>query len=758
MWIGGHIHCIEHWQFIDCVMRYSIVWQCCEKMPTCKKLRCATVPIKRWVESQFGGICRMDFDIMDHFFSRDITLLTGPDKAQLLKDELGIHTYEDFLKHYPFRYEDRNNQSTVAALTPTTPGVQLQGYIKSLQKIDKGKKRLVALFEDNTGQLELIWFHNFSWIIKKIKPNVCYRVWGKPVFLPNGQKQLIHPEVVFYIESQEQKNSLVPLYHSTEKLKRNHLDTKGIAYFQKKLLSQLNTVIEETLPDYLLARYQLISLKGALHNIHFPSDPAALKQAQRRLKFEELFYLQLKLFKVRGVRVEKQTGKVFNNVSLLHTFYHNHLPFHLTNGQKEAIREIYRDLSSGKQMNRLLQGDVGSGKTIVAFLAMLVVIASKAQVAIMAPTEILAKQHLERFHIFAQQLNLNIALLTGSTKKKEREHVLYRLKVGLLHIIVGTHALLSDEVVFHELGFFIIDEQHRFGVAQRAGLLTKNQVYAPHILIMTATPIPRTLAMTFYGDLDLSTIYELPAGRQPIKTHHYYENARLKVFQFVREQLLLGRQVYIVYPLIEASAALDYSNLMAGYESVSRAFPNVPIGIIHGKMDSAAKDMEMKRFEKNETHILVTTTVIEVGVNVPNATIMLIESAERFGLSQLHQLRGRVGRGSAQSYCILMTDYRLNKAGKERMETMVKTNNGFEIAELDLKLRGPGDLMGLQQSGVLNLKIADLSKDTATLEVARKLAKHIIQQDPPLQHPANLPICKEYARLLAAAGEWNKIG
>nr|WP_223245915.1 ATP-dependent DNA helicase RecG [Cardinium endosymbiont of Sogatella furcifera] len=693
---------------------------------------------------------------MDDFFSKGITLLVGLDKAKLLTDELGIATYEGLLRHYPFRYEDRNNLSTVAALTPAASGVQLQGYIKNLQKIDKGKKRLVARFEDGTGQLDLIWFHNFSWVIKKIKPNIPYRVWGKPTFLPQGHRQLIHPEISFLTESNT--TNLIPLYHSTDQLKRNQLDTKGIALLQKKLLSQLHTVVEETLPDYLLTRYRLLSLKEAFRNIHFPGDQTLLRQAQRRLKFEELFYTQLKLLKTRQVRVEKQNGKVFNDLSLFNAFYHNHLPFHLTNGQKETLRDIYRDLSAGKQMNRLVQGDVGSGKTIVAFLAMLVVIGGKAQVAIMAPTEILAKQHFERFYLFAESLNLNIALLTGSTKKKEREHILYRLKVGLLHIIVGTHALLSEDVAFHELGFFVIDEQHRFGVAQRAGLLTKNQVYAPHILIMTATPIPRTLAMTFYGDLDLSTIYELPSGRQPIKTQHYYENFRLKVFQFVREQLLLGRQAYIVYPLIEASAALDYSNLMAGYESVSRAFPNIPVGIVHGKMDSVAKDIEMKRFEKNETRILVTTTVIEVGVNVPNATVMVIESAERFGLSQLHQLRGRVGRGRAQSYCILMTDYRLNQAGRERMKTMVKTSNGFEIAELDLKLRGPGDLMGLQQSGALHLKIADLSKDIAILEAARGVVKNIIQQDPDLQHPLNLPIYKEYTRLLAVAGDWNRIG
>ncbi|WP_243017963.1 MULTISPECIES: ATP-dependent DNA helicase RecG [Candidatus Cardinium] len=695
---------------------------------------------------------------MDNFFSRDITLLAGLDKGQLLKDELGIHTYEDLLKYYPFRYEDRSTQSTIASLTLTPASVQLQGYIRKLQKIDKGKKKLVALFEDNTGQLNLIWFHSISWIIKKIKANVLYYVWGKPIFLPNGQKQIIHPEINSVIDKAYKTSNLLPVYHSTEKLKRNQLDNKKIASLQKKLLAQLSGVIEETLPGYLLIRYRLPSLVEAFIHIHFPTNQTLLKQAQRRLKFEELFFIQLKLLKVRQVRSEKEKGKIFNDLSLFNLFYHNHLPFSLTNGQKETIRAIYRDLSSGKQMNRLLQGDVGSGKTIVAFLAMLMAIGNGAQVAIMAPTEILAKQHFERFCLFSQQLNLHIALLTGSTKKKEREHILYRLKVGILHIIVGTHALLSDDVSFHELGFFVIDEQHRFGVAQRAGLLTKNRIYAPHILIMTATPIPRTLAMTFYGDLDLSTIYELPSGRQPVKTQHFYENFRLKVFQFIREQLLLGRQIYIVYPLIEASASLDYNHLMAGYESITRAFPDITIGMIHGKMDSVAKDIEMKRFEKNETRILVTTTVIEVGVNIPNATVMVIESAERFGLSQLHQLRGRVGRGSEQSYCILMTDYRLNKTSKERIETMVKTSNGFEIAELDLKLRGPGDLMGLQQSGALNLKIADLSKDAAILEVARDVAKAIIEQDPDFQHPINLPIHREYTRLLAVAGYWNKIG
>ncbi|ROT47145.1 ATP-dependent DNA helicase RecG [Candidatus Cardinium hertigii] len=698
---------------------------------------------------------------MNIFFSKSITLLTGLDKAQLLKDELGISTYEDLLKHYPFRYEDRSKRSTIAALHPTISGahgVQLEGYIKKLQKIEKGKKRLIALFEDETGQIELIWFQNFSWVIKKIQPHLRYRIWGKPIFLSSGYNQLVHPEITAVISHQHKKPCQLPLYHSTERLRKNQLDAKAIFTWQKKLLDQVGGDIKETLPAYLLTHYKLISLQEAFKNIHLPSSQQMLKQAQRRLKFEELFYIQLKFLKIKQRRMEKQASKAFQDLALLHTFYHNHLPFNLTNGQKKSIRDIYRDLASGKQMNRLLQGEVGSGKTIVAFIAMLIVMGSQGQVAIMAPTEILAKQHYERFYIFAQQLHLNIALLTGNTKKKEKEHILYRLQAGILHIIVGTHALLSEGVIFKELGFFVIDEQHRFGVAQRAGLLTKNKDYAPHILIMTATPIPRTLAMTFYGELDLSTIYELPAGRKPIKTQHYYENSRLKVFQLLRAQLALGRQIYMVYPLIEASAVLDYQNLLAGYESVVRAFPDIPVGIVHGKMDSMARDIEMKRFLKNETHILVATTVIEVGVNVPNATVMVIESAERFGLSQLHQLRGRVGRGGEQSYCMLMTDYRLNKAGKARIETMIKTNNGFEIAELDLKLRGPGDLMGLQQSGILNLKIADLSTDVNILEAARKSAKNIIQQDPDFQHPLNLPICQEYARLIAKIGSWDMIG
>ncbi|MDD9139426.1 MAG: ATP-dependent DNA helicase RecG [Candidatus Cardinium sp.] len=694
------------------------------------------------------------------FLSKEITFLEGIglDKAQLLKEELGIHTCKDLLEYYPFRYEDKKTLFTVSTIAsaPASTGIPLQGYIRNVQKIGRGKKRLTAYFQDNTGQLELVWFQNFSWIIKKIKPNILYRVWGKPSFLPSGLTQLIHPEIS--LATDNPFDCLSPVYHTTEKLKKKQLGTIGIADLQKKILSQLGDSVVETLPFNLLDQYQLIALKAALKHIHFPSNQKMLWQAQRRLKFEELFYVQLKLLKVKQVRIEKQNSKVFKDLSLFHNFYHNYLSFNLTNDQKKVIRAIYRDLCSGKQMNRLLQGDVGSGKTIVAFLAALIAIGHQVQVAIMAPTEILAKQHYERFSVFAKQLNLPIALLTGSTKRKEREHIVYQLQVGLLPIIVGTHALLSNDVSFKELGFFIVDEQHRFGVAQRAGLLAKNQLYAPHILIMTATPIPRTLAMSFYGDLDVSTIHTLPDGRKPIQTKHYYEHFRSKVWQFLRKELASGKQVYIVYPLIEASAALDYHNLLMGYENIVSAFPDASVGMVHGKMDSASRESEMSRFERNETAILVATTVIEVGIHVPNATVMLIENADCFGLAQLHQLRGRVGRGDTQGYCILMTNHNLSKIGKARIDTMVKTNNGFEIAELDLKFRGPGDLMGLQQSGDLNFKIADLTTDISILEAARQSAKKIIKADPHFHSSDNLPIHRTYNKLLALSGSWGMIG
>lgn len=694
---------------------------------------------------------------MEHFFSRQVASLmeNEPEKAQLLRDEIGVVTYEDLITYFPFRYEDRSKHVLIKDIVSTDLSLSLQGRVKSIKR-DRKDKKLTVIFSDDTGSVELVWFKKFTWLTKSLKPYMLYRIWGKPSFTKHGKIQFVHPELSAVLNENKQEASLHPIYRGTEKLKKNKLDSKGIAQIQKRLLNQLD--IEETLSDDLLQRYKLVSLKEAFTNIHFPRCLESLRQARRRLKFEELFFIQLRLLKTRQVRVEKQESKTFSELSLFHEFYNKYLPFKLTEDQKKAIKDIYHDFVSGKQMNRFLQGDVGSGKTIVAFLSMLIVIGSGAQVAIMAPTEVLAKQHYMRFCTFAQQLKLNIALLTGSTKKKERDYLLYQLKSGLLHIVVGTHALLGDNVSFHELGFFIVDEQHRFGVAQRAGLLSKNKNYIPHVLIMTATPIPRTLAMTFYGDLDLSTMYQLPEGRKPIKTQHYYESSRLRVFKFLKDQLALGRQIYIVYPLIEESSVLDYDNLLAGYESIQRAFPETPIGIIHGRMNPADKDMEMQQFANNQTKILVSTTVIEVGINVPNATVMVIESAERFGLAQLHQLRGRVGRGSEQSYCMLITSRRLNKISKARIASMVKTNSGFELAELDLQLRGPGDLMGLQQSGSFELKIADLKVDIAVLEEARLSAKRIVADDPNLEKIENLPILREYNRLLDVVGNWGMVG
>lgn len=662
------------------------------------------------------------------------------------------------LRYYPFRYEDRSEYFTIAALTPSiTDHIQLQGYIGNIKEVKKNKKKLVAYFEDGTGRLELIWFQGYSWVTK-INCNQLYYVWGKPIYHLSSCPQIVHPEIIAVTSKSEYASThWLPLYHSTEQLKRKKLDTKGLLSLQKALLSRLHGCIPETLPTYLLNRYRLPSLEEALQWIHFPADKNRLEQARRRLKFEELFYLQLKLFKLKQIHIEKQPSRPFCNLSLLKIFYPCYLPFCLTGDQKKAIKGICCDLSSGKQMNRLLQGDVGSGKTIVAFLAMLVVIGSQAQVAIMAPTEVLAKQHYDRFYLFTQQLNLHIVLLTGSTKKKERENILYQLKVGLVDIVVGTHALLEEGVAFKELGLFIIDEQHRFGVAQRAKLLAKNQSYIPHMLIMSATPIPRTLAMAFYGDLDISTIYELPVGRKPVKTFHFYETARPKAFQLLRRELQLGRQAYIVYPLIEVSEILDYSSLLSGYKSVVEFFPNVSVGMIHGRMDNEVRNIELERFRKGEVSILVATTVIEVGIHVSNATVIVIESAERFGLSQLHQLRGRVGRGIEQSYCILITSPRLSKIGRKRIDTMVKLNDGFEIAELDLKLRGPGDLMGLRQSGGVCLKIADLSVDTTILAEASRSARFIVSRDPDFQHPSNLPIKQEYTRQCLAVGDWGVV-
>lgn len=678
----------------------------------------------------------MNFSHMQLTFQTPIEYLkgVGPKKSVLLQKELQIYTLADLIQYYPFRYEDRSSFHKVVDIQEELSYVQLKGYIQSPKIVTKGKKRLVAQLKDDTGIVTLIWFQKITNILKQLKTDVPYQVFGKPNVY-NGIYTLVHPELEIFNPTQLEDKNLIPVYHTTEKLKTNYIDSKYIRRLQKTLVDQFPTHLTDPMPEYLRNQYKIIDKKTALLNIHFPTDREILQKARFRLKFEELFYIQLRLLQLRQLRLEKQTGEPYTNIHLLNQFYETKLPFPLTEAQKRVVKEIYADLRSGKQMNRLLQGDVGSGKTIVAFLAMLIVIGSGAQVAMMAPTEILTEQHYKKLKEYAEPFSIRIAILTGSTKSSERKIILNELATGKLQIIVGTHSLINEAIVFHKLGLAIIDEQHRFGVMQRAKFWQREADIAPHVLIMSATPIPRTLAMTLYGDLDVSTIDEMPVGRKPIKTVHYYDAQRLRVFQFIKDQINLGRQVYIVYPLIEESDKMDYKNLMDGYESVCRSFPNMPLSIVHGKMKAADKEYEMQRFAKGETKIMVATTVIEVGVNVPNASVMVIENADRFGLSQLHQLRGRVGRGQDQAYCILMTDYKLNRKSRERIQALVSTNNGFEIADMDLRLRGPGDLMGLQQSGALELKIADLSQDSHILYMAREAAKEIVKKDPSLENP-----------------------
>jgi ATP-dependent DNA helicase RecG len=696
---------------------------------------------------------------MINYFDNKIEFLkgVGPQKAALLNKELNIFTFGDLIQHYPFRYEDRTRFYQIKEIREEMTFIQLKGQITRLELIPTGKKnRLVAHFKDDSGELELVWFQGIQWVQKKLKSGVEYVVFGKPTVF--GRKaSIVHPELDLLTQGNVSSSFLQPVYHTTEKLKNKFLDSKSLSKIIKGFLPQCVQYIKEPLPKDLLERFGLISKKDALYHIHYPQDNKWLQKAQFRLKFEELFFVQLKILMQKNERVEKFRGILLKETNLLNEFYHKHLPFELTNAQKRVIKEAYSDMKSGRQMNRLLQGDVGSGKTMVAFICMLIAVGSETQAALMAPTEILADQHYKGLKVFAEKMGLEIALLTGSTKKSERVKIFEKLQSGELHILVGTHALLEDTVQFKKLGLAIIDEQHRFGVQQRAKLWNKNEDYYPHVLVMTATPIPRTLAMTLYGDLDVSVIDELPSGRKPIQTVHRYDSHRLKVFAFVKEQIQSGRQVYIVYPLIEESETMDYKDLMDGYESVSRAFPSYPISIVHGKMKAEDKDYEMARFVKGETKIMVATTVIEVGVNVPNASVMVIENAERFGLAQLHQLRGRVGRGAEQSYCILMTDFKLSKESRVRIETMVRTNNGFEIADTDLKLRGPGDLSGTQQSGVLDLIIADLSKDGRILQSARNAAIDILENDPDLLLPENLQLKTHILSHKKSTSNWAKI-
>jgi ATP-dependent DNA helicase RecG len=697
---------------------------------------------------------------MSNFFQTKLEYLRGVglQRAQLLGKELGLFTYGDLIQRYPFRYLDRTQFYNIVDLHDDLPYVQVKGVLRGREVIGEGpKKRLVAKVGDASGELEVVWFKGVNFLEKVIKNHQEYIVFGKPTLF-NGRPQMAHPDLEEVSEQKPGQSFLQPVYNTSEKLKNYHrVDSKAIMRMVSDLLKIALPQVTETLSPALIQHYALMGKAEALQQIHFPQTPELLEKARFRLKFEELFYIQLKLLRQKDQRKVTLSGQVFSEVPTLTHFYKNIMPFDLTGAQKRVIHEIYKDFLAGQQMNRLLQGDVGSGKTIVAFISMLMAADNGAQSCLMAPTEILADQHYQGLKVYADQLGINLGKLTGSTRTAQRRVLHEQLRDGSMQMLVGTHALLEDVVQFRNLGLTIMDEQHRFGVAQRSKLWQKNPYVIPHVLVMTATPIPRTLAMTLYGDLDVSVIDELPAGRKPIVTVHRYDSNRLKVFQFIRDQVAVGRQVYIVYPLIEESETMDYKDLTDGYESVSRAFPDLQISIVHGRMKAEEKDFEMARFVKKETQIMVATTVIEVGVNVPNASVMVIESAERFGLSQLHQLRGRVGRGADQSYCILMTGYKLSKDSRTRLETMVRTNNGFEIADIDLKLRGPGDLMGTQQSGVLDLLIADLAKDGRILSESRAAAQTILSDDPELARPEHGNIRRHIESLPATAVNWSRI-
>jgi len=665
----------------------------------------------------------------------------GPKRAELLKKELGIFSYVQLLNYYPFRYIDRTRFYKINELQPDQPLVQIIGRITDRQIIgDKHKRRIVARLTDETGSMELVWFQSLKWVEENVLRGKVYIVFGKPNMF-NGTFSISHPELENYPRPAGITGNLTlqPIYNSTEKLKKHFLDSKGIQKLQSLLIEQHIREVKETLPGYITDKYKLVRRREALQNIHFPANTQSLQDAERRLKFEELFFIQLQLLNSKQQRTLKFKGAVFDKVGdKINTFYREILPFELTNAQKRVIKEIRLDTQRGAQMNRLVQGDVGSGKTIVALMSMLLANDNGYQACMMAPTEILARQHYQSLVSLVKEDFVKVAVLTGSTTRKQRNLLHQQLENGEIDILVGTHALIEDKVQFKNLGLVVIDEQHRFGVEQRAKLWRKNSV-PPHILVMTATPIPRTLAMTLYGDLDVSVIDELPAGRKPIETRHLFEGQRLRMFGFMKEEIRKGRQVYVVYPLIKESEKLDLLYLEAGIEQMRYQFPlpDFQISIVHGKMSNADKQFEMQLFVEGKTQIMVATTVIEVGVNVPNASVMVIEHAERFGLSQLHQLRGRVGRGAEQSFCILMSGNKLTKEGKLRLETMVRTNNGFEISETDLQLRGPGDLSGTQQSGVLDLKLADLAKDQVILQEARNTIIEVFEEDPTLSLPQN---------------------
>lgn len=685
----------------------------------------------------------------------------GPKIGALLKSELNIFTYSDLLYLLPNRYVDKSKYYTINEIQDASVEVQIIGKITRFQEVkQKRGSRLIATFEDETGQIELVWFRGIQWMKDNLSLNKKMVIYGKPTVF-NHVLTIAHPEIESLEKHQQNHfSALHPVYPSSEKLAARNITQKFMRNLMLNLFALLKDVaLEDTVSKEIKDKFKLLSQKEALFNLHFPSDVKKLAHAEYTLKFEELFYLQMAFLIKRKLQKYHYKSFPFEKVGdLFNDFYKNHLPFELTDAQKKVLKEIRKDLAKNMQMNRLLQGDVGSGKTIVGFLTLLIAIDNGFQTAFLAPTEILATQHYQSILPFAEALGLKIKLLTGSTAQKERRIIDEDLQSGELSILIGTHAILEDRVVFKNLGLVIIDEQHRFGVAQRAKMYRKNHL-APHVLVMTATPIPRTLAMSLYGDLDISIIDQLPAGRKPIQTVHRYDSNRLAVFGFIREEIKKGRQIYIVYPLIQESEKLDFKDLMDGYESIQREFPlpNYKISIVHGKMKPADKELEMQRFVKGETQIMVATTVIEVGVNVPNASVMIIESAERFGLSQLHQLRGRVGRGAEQSYCILMTKNKLSDDGKLRIETMCTTTDGFKIAEVDLKLRGPGDIMGTQQSGVLNLQIADIVRDSQIVEYARYAAQELLKEDPELTALQNQKIKTKFLELQRDKLSWSRI-
>lgn len=699
---------------------------------------------------------------MAEFLDQELKYLpgVGPKRAELFYKELKLKSFRDLIYYFPYKYIDRTKFYSICEIHTQMPFIQVKGKIRSLSTVGSGRKeRLTAQFYDETGSLELIWFRAVKWQKENLKLNKTYIIFGKPTQF-GSKLNVVHPDMETEEETQLKPSGLFQGYYNTsESMKKNFLNSKSINKIQLTLMQLTRGKIRETLPEKLTTKLKLSSLEKSLITIHKPENTTDLKNATFRLKFEELFFIQLKILALKHKREKKFKGFSFKKVGYnFNKFYNKFLPFELTNAQKKVIKEIRHDVNRNSQMNRLLQGDVGSGKTLVALMIMFLAMDNGFQSCLMAPTEILAQQHFQSISKFLEGMNIRVALLTGSTKVKERKVLHEALQSGEIQILIGTHALIEDTVIFKNLGLVVIDEQHRFGVAQRAKLWKKNELIPPHVLVMTATPIPRTLAMTVYGDLDVSVIDELPPGRKPIETMHFFENRRNQLYNFLNQQLKKGAQIYIVFPLISESEKIDLKNLEEGYRQITEAFPDIKIGMVHGKMKPAIKESTMQTFKKGDTQILVATTVIEVGVDVPNATIMVIESAERFGLSQLHQLRGRVGRGVNQSYCILMSSYKIGVESKKRLETMVRTNDGFEIAEVDMKIRGPGEIEGTQQSGIgFDLKIANLGKDGEILQLARNIATDILDDDPFLQKAENILLLKNLMTSKETKFSWSSI-